>query len=236
MIAERLQKILSAHGVASRRESEKLILSGQVTVNGKTAVIGQSARLGCDEIAINGIPLAPRDEFVYIMLNKPIGYITSMRDDRGRKTVADLVSDAGIRVYPVGRLDMDTEGLLLMTNDGRFANTVAHPSSNKTKTYEAHVRGDAARATNLLRRPMEVDFHLVHAASVILIKRTVDGGVLHISINEGRNRQLRKMCTLCGLELLALRRLSIGSLELGGLKTGKWRYLTDPERKSLCGY
>jgi 23S rRNA pseudouridine2605 synthase len=230
---QRVQKILSGHGVASRRESERLILLGRVTVNGKPAAIGQSAQVGYDDIAVNGVPLAPKDRLIYIMLNKPVGYISTMRDDRGRKTVADLVNDAGARVYPVGRLDMETEGLLLMTNDGQFANAVAHPSYNKTKTYEARVRGDAGRAVALLRRPMEVDSYLVHAASVILTEQTVDGGVLLITINEGRNRQLRKMCAQCGLKLLSLKRLSIASLELGTLRPGKWRYLTDEERQSL---
>jgi len=232
---ERLQKILSAHGAASRREAERMILAGQVTVNGKPAKIGQSAQFGIDDIAVNGIPLAPIFELVYIMLNKPVGYITTMRDDRGRKTVRELVQDAGVKVYPVGRLDMDTEGLLLMTNDGNFANAVAHPSFNKTKTYEARVRGDAVKAAALLRGPIEIDSHVVRAASVTVTERTENGGTLRITIHEGRNRQLRKMCAQCGLELVSLKRLAIGSLELGKLKTGKWRYLTDKERLSLYG-
>jgi len=232
---ERLQKILSAHGAASRREAERLILSGQVTVNGETAKIGQSARYGVDEIAVRGAPIGPAAEPVYIMLNKPAGYITTMRDDRGRRTVMDLVKDAGAKVYPVGRLDMDTEGLLLLTNDGQFANAVAHPSFNKAKTYEARVRGDAAGAAVLLRAPIEVDSRIVRAGSVKLAGRTAGGGVLLITINEGRNRQLRKMCAACGLEVLSLKRLSIGPLELGALKTGKWRRLTDEERRSLLG-
>ena len=228
-----MQKILSAHGVASRRESEKLILAGLVGVNGKQATIGQSARYGYDDITVRGVPLAPKDELVYIMLNKPCGYLTTMSDDRGRKIVTELVEDVGTKVFPVGRLDMNTEGMLLMTNDGSFANYVAHPSYNKTKTYEAHVRGDVINAAEILRLPMSVDSHMVKAVSVVLIKRTAEGGILQITINEGRNRQLRKMCAQCGLVLLSLKRLSIGPLSLGELKPGEWRRLTEEERRSL---
>ncbi|MCL2152119.1 MAG: rRNA pseudouridine synthase [Oscillospiraceae bacterium] len=230
---QRVQKILSACGVASRRESERLITAGRVSVNGVPATLGQSARLGRDDIVVDGVPLKQVGELVYIMLNKPLGYITTMRDDRGRKTVADLVKGLDARVYPIGRLDMNTEGLLLMTNDGQFAQAVAHPSYNITKTYEARVRGDAARAAFLLRQPMEVDSHVVHAVSVELTGRTADVCVLQITINEGRNRQLRKMCAQCGLELISLKRLTIASLGLGTMKTGEWRRLTDEERRSL---
>ena len=229
----RIQKILSAHGVASRREAERLILAGRVAVNGKPASIGQSARFECDDITVDGVPLIPRGESVYIMLNKPRGFITTASDDRNRKTVMDLVMDVGTRVYPIGRLDKDTEGLLLMTNDGQFANAIMHPSYNKAKTYETYVRGDTKRAVHMLRLPLVVDSHQVQAASVVLIKQTANGGVLHITVNEGRNRQIRKMCAQCGLEVVSLKRLSIGSLELGLLKTGKWRSLTEEERQSL---
>jgi 23S rRNA pseudouridine2605 synthase len=229
----RIQKILSERGVASRREAERLILAGRVTINGITATIGQSAQSGHDDIAVDGVPLAPGCESVYIMLNKPKGFITTASDDRGRKTVMDLVMDVGTRVYPVGRLDMNTEGLLLLTNDGQFANAVMHPSYNKTKTYEARVRGDVARAEDMLRRPIMVDTHMIQAASVKLSAQTGNGGVLQIAVHEGRNRQIRKMCAQCELEVLSLKRLSIGSLELGSLKTGKWRHLTREERSLL---
>jgi len=232
---QRIHKILSAHGAASRREAERMIQSGRVTVNSLPATIGQSACPGRDEIAIDGVLLAPIGELVYIMLNKPRGYITTAKDDRGRKTVMELVAGAGARLYPVGRLDMDTEGLLLLTNDGRFANAVAHPSFEKKKTYEVHVHGDAPGAADMLRKPMEVDSHPVHAASVTVKERKADGGILHITINEGRNRQVRKMCESCGLKVLSLKRLSIGTVQLGALGTGKWRHLTENERRALCG-
>jgi len=229
----RIAKILSAHGIASRRESERMILAGRVSVNGIPARIGQCALAGYDKIAVDGVLIEPRGELVYIMLNKPRGYITTMSDDRGRTTVVDLVTDVGVRVYPVGRLDINTEGLLLMTNDGQFANAVAHPSYNKTKTYVARVRGDAAGALDALCMPMMIDDRMIRAVSVRLTKLTTDGGIYEITINEGRNRQLRKMCAKCDLEVLSLKRLSIGAVRLGSLEAGKWRHLTDLEKKSL---
>ena len=230
---ERLQKILSAHGAASRREAERLIQDGRVTVNGIKAELGQSAEFGIDEIAIDGKLLEPVDELVYIMLNKPRGYVTTVSDERGRKTVMELVSDVGARVYPVGRLDLNSEGLLLMTNDGQFANAVAHPSFNNTKIYEVRVRGDAETAVTRLCQPIMIDSHLVVASDARLIKHTADGGVLSISIVEGRNRQIRKMCNECGLYVQSLKRVSVGALKLGALGTGKWRHLTAAERSLL---
>ena len=230
---ERIQKILSAHGVASRREAERMILAGRVTVGGVTAALGQSAEVGVDEIAVDGVPLAPKEALVYIKLYKPRGYVTTMSDERGRKTVRSLVSDAGVRVYPVGRLDINSEGLLLMTNDGEFANMVMHPSYCKVKTYEVTVDGDASASVARMRRPMEIDGHQVHAASVKMIRRTDGGGVFRIAISEGRNRQIRKMCEQCGLRTLSLKRISIGTVTLGSLKSGQWKHLTEDERQSL---
>jgi len=229
----RIQKILSAHGVASRRDAEKLILAGRVSVNGIPAKLGQSAELGCDEITVDGVPLSVRDKPVYIMLNKPRGVLTTVKDDRGRPTVMELVKDAGVRVYPVGRLDMETEGLLIMTNDGNFANTVAHPSYNKIKTYEVNVRGNAREAAESLRQPVGIDGHTVSAVQVDLLSLTGNGGTLIISIIEGRNRQIRKMCSACGVRVLKLRRVSVGPLKLGSLESGKWRFLTGEEVGSL---
>ncbi|MCL2201605.1 MAG: rRNA pseudouridine synthase [Oscillospiraceae bacterium] len=231
---ERLQKIISSHGLTSRREAERLIRDGRVFVNGVKAVIGQSADAGIDEIVVDGTLVAAKSDGIYIMLNKPRGYLTSAGDDRGRKTVMDLVSGVGQRIYPVGRLDMESEGLLLLTNDGLFANTVAHPSFNKTKTYEVRVTGDLEHAVQKLRLPMLVDGYEVHAKSVSIVRKFAGGGVLSVSIGEGRNRQVRKMCSSCGLEVRALTRVSIGPLELGSLEVGSWRHLTESERKALC--
>ena len=232
---DRIQKILSAHGIASRREAERMILDGRVTVDGRPASLGQQAIFGVNEIAIDGIPLDPAKSPVYIMLNKPRGYITSASDERGRKTVMDLVAGVGLRVYPVGRLDMDSEGLLLLTNDGKFANSVAHPSFNKLKTYEAEVRGDVARALPMLSAPMEIGDRTIVADSSRLVKETKSGGILEIAIHEGRNRQIRKMCAKCGLIVVSLRRVAIGSVTLGMLKPGQWRYLTEEEVQALVG-
>jgi len=230
---ERLQKILSAYGVASRREAERLIREGRVFVNGAKAEIGHSADPEQDEITVDGNTLASKDAHVYIMLNKPRGYITTASDDRGRKTVMELVSDLGVNVYPAGRLDMESEGLLLLTNDGLFANAVTHPSFNKVKTYEVRVRGDIDRALGWLRGPIVIDAHEVKARSVNVIKKLPGGGILSMSINEGRNRQIRKMCAECGLEVSSLVRVSIGKLELGSLPSGKWRRLSESELKSI---
>ena len=230
---ERIQKILSSYGVMSRREAERMIVDGRITVNGIPAALGQSAQPGVDAVAVDGVPLSTKDDPVYIALNKPRGYVTTVSDDRARKTVIDLVSGVGTRVYPVGRLDMDTEGLLLLTNDGQFANAVMHPSYNVTKTYEAHVSGDVTGALELMRRPMEIDSHVICAVSVELMEKTDTGGVLEITIVEGRNRQVRKMCALCGLKVRLLRRISIGPINMGPLKPGQWRYLTEEERASL---
>jgi len=232
---ERLQKILSAHGIASRRTSEDMIREGRVCVNGLIATQGQSARPGIDVITVDGVPLSEKDAYIYIMLNKPRGYLTTARDDRGRKTVMELIADIDVRVYPVGRLDYNSEGLLLFTNDGNFANIVAHPSNNKTKTYEVQVRGDVNKAVKLLAKPVMVDNVSVQAEHVELKTKTQDGGILEITIVEGKNRQIRKMCAACGVSVNALKRVSVGTLELGSLKTGKWRYLTEKEMRSL-GY
>ena len=229
IITERLHKIMSAHGVASRREAECMILSGRVTVNGETALPGGKAAPGRDEIMIDGRALKQKNKPVYIMLNKPRGFVTTMRDDRGRKTVLDLVSGAGSRVYPVGRLDMYSEGLLLMTNDGKFADAVIHPSNEKTKVYETTVIGNIASALGMMRAPMKIDGRFICAESVEQIRKTPDGGVLRIAIHEGRNRQIRKMCEKHGLEVKTLRRTAIGALVLGGLKPGQWRHLTPDE-------
>jgi len=225
----RIQRLLSAGGVSSRRGAEKLIISGRVTVNRIPVKLGQRVDPELDEIAVDGIPLAPAGDPVYLMLNKPRGYITTMNDERGRKSVMCLVGDAGVRVFPVGRLDMDSEGLLLMTNDGKFAHAVAHPSGNKTKIYEVCVEGDAAGSVTVLREPMVIDAVTIKADSVMLVKRQPSGGILRIAVFEGRNRQIRKMCAKCGLKVTSLKRVAIGNLELGSLRTGQWRHLTAEE-------
>ena len=230
---ERLQKILSAHAIASRREAERMILAGRVYVNGVPATIGQSARYGIDSITVDGKPLKDVDEHVYLMLNKPRGYITTVSDDRGRKTVMELLANVGVKVYPAGRLDMDSEGLLLFTNDGEFANKIMHPSFEKQKVYEVEVNGDINTAVLNLKQPIEIDGHIVNAVDAVILNKTDIGGTLNITIAEGRNRQIRKMCAACGISIRSLKRISVGSVVLGSLKTGKWRHLTEEEVQSL---
>lgn len=230
---ERVQKIISACGVASRRSAEKMIAEGKVLVNGVPAVTGQLADLDSDVITVCGKALAMPQKHTYIMLNKPKGYVTTMNDEKGRKTVCELVSDAGRRVYPVGRLDINSEGMLIMTDDGELANHLMHPSGEKVKTYFVWVRGDAAGAIDVLNEPMEIDGYQISDACVKLLNVEKYGGKLSISIHEGRNRQIRKMCEKAGLYVTRLVRVSISGLKLGELKSGEWRYLTEDEIAKL---
>lgn len=231
---QRLQKIISAAGIASRRAAEKLIDDGRVTVNAQTAVIGQSADLDSDVICVDGRPIAVNAERRYIMLNKPRGYVTTMKDEKGRKTVAELVKDVGCRLYPVGRLDMDSEGLLIMTDDGELANKLMHPSHQVKKTYETTVSGNNINAAlPILRSALEIDGYRIKPAQVEV--KDVDGEryILHVGISEGRNRQVRKMCEQAGLKVHRLKRISEGTLRLGDLNTGHWRELDKNEIKEL---
>jgi len=239
---QRLQKILSAYGIASRREAEAMIKDGRVCVNGKLALLGMSANPEVDEITVDGKSLAGKKPCVYIMLNKPRGYLTTVSDDRDRKTVMELVADVDAKVYPVGRLDLNSEGLLLLTNDGEFANKVAHPSYNKTKIYEVLVTGDAEKAVQILKKPVSLQEKTangslktitVTAINTQLIYEKNGKSLIRIAIAEGRNRQVRKMCLQSGLKVISLKRVSIAGVQLGMLETGKWRYLTENEVKSL---
>ena len=229
----RLQKLMADRGVASRRACEQMILQGRVTVNGETARLGQSADGDLDEILLDGRPLPAAGEKLYIMLNKPRGYVTTLHDEHGRKTVAALVADCGDRVYPVGRLDYDSEGLLLMTNDGALTNTLTHPSFEREKVYQVTVRGDLEAALERLGEPMTIDGYRIRPAVVTLLSSEGNRGKVRITIHEGKNRQIRKMCEQCGLEVLRLVRVEQGGLRLGNLRPGKWRFLTPEEIASL---
>ena len=230
---QRLQKLIAASGLMSRRAAEALLSDGRVRVNGAPASLGESADPDLDEITVDGKALPKVEHMVYIMLNKPRGYVTTMSDDRGRKTVADLTGDVGTRVFPVGRLDYDSEGLLLLTNDGALAQKLEHPSGEVKKTYLVRVKGDADAALPVLRSPLELDGSRIRPAEVKLLKRTDVGALLSVTISEGRNRQIRRMCELAGLSVLRLRRVSEGNLLLGGLPVGRWRPLTDSEIENL---
>ena len=230
---ERLQKIISASGVCSRRAAEKLISEGKVLVNGITASLGESADPETDIISVEGETLALRDERTYLMLNKPRGFVTTLSDEKGRKTVAELVADCGKRVYPVGRLDLDSEGLLIFTNDGEFANALMHPRLEIKKTYETLVSGDANKALPILRSAMEIYGYKIRPAEVEIMGREDGKSLLAITIHEGRNRQVRKMCEQASLRVHRLKRVSEGPLSLGELPLGKWRELTENEMNEL---
>ena len=231
-MTQRLQKILSDRGVASRRASEEMIKAGRITVNGRVAALGDTADPEVDAILLDGQPLPDRQKAVYILLNKPRGYVTTLSDEKGRKTVAELV-DCGLRVYPVGRLDMDSEGLLLLTSDGEFANAMMHPKHEVNKTYEVWVTGYHKAATALLARPVTLDGYTIRKPEVKLLWADGRKAKFLVTIHEGRNRQVRRMCELAGMTVTRLRRIAEGGLELGDLPLGAWRYLTEEELARL---
>ena len=228
-MTERLQKILSARGVASRRRAEELITAGRVTCNGRVCLLGESADPEIDQILVDGKPLPSPSEYVYILLNKPRGYVTTLSDEKGRKNAAQLVADCGVRVYPVGRLDMDSEGLLLFTNDGEFANTLMHPKYMVQKTYHVWVSGFGPEKLELLKRPVELDGYHIQPPGVKLLRAQGEKAQLEVIIHEGRNRQVRRMCQMAGMQVTRLQRRQEGSLRLGSLPLGKWRRLTPEE-------
>lgn len=228
---ERLQKLISSAGLASRRAAEELIKQGRVKVNGETASLGMSADPELDDIRVNGKRLRISGTRVYIMLNKPRGYVTTLSDEKGRKAVAELVKGAGRRLYPVGRLDLNSEGLLIMTDDGEAANALMHPSHEVGKTYRVTVSGrEPEAAVRELEALREVEGEPIRPAQVSFAGETGEGKyMLDVTIHEGRNRQVRKMCAAAGLEVRRLVRIAEGELSLGGLQTGKWRHLTSEE-------
>ena len=235
-MTERIQKILSARGVASRRQAEEMIRSGRVSCNGRVCGLGESADPELDTILIDGKPLPQAGEQVYILLHKPRGYVTTLSDEKGRKNAAQLVADCGTRVYPVGRLDMDSEGLLLFTNDGEFANMLMHPSHEVNKTYKVTVTGYSFEVLEKLKRPVTLDGYTIKPPIVQVIRRPAAPGekaVIKVTIHEGRNRQVRRMCALAGMDVTRLIRIQEGTLSLGDLPSGKWRYLTSDEVNAL---
>ena len=233
---ERIQKILSAAGLASRRRAEEYLSAGRVTVNGRTAVLGEKADPKQDDIRLDGKPVRPAGAHTYLMRYKPRGYVTTLSDERGRRTVAQLVSGCGARVWPVGRLDLDSEGLLLMTDDGDFTQRLIHPSHQVEKEYLVTVEGDVDRALPVLSGPMELDGVPLSPAKVgVLSREGAARARLSVVIHEGRNRQVRRMCALAGLEVKRLKRVREGDLTLGGLRPGEWRRLTLRELRLALG-
>ncbi|MBQ0038693.1 MAG: rRNA pseudouridine synthase [Clostridiales bacterium] len=232
-MTERLQKLIARAGVCSRRAAEELLTAGRVQVNGHVAQLGDKADSAVDRIEIDGHPLENESAPVYLMLNKPRGYVTTLSDEYGRKTAAELVADCGVRVFPVGRLDRDSEGLLLFTNDGAWMQKLLHPKHEINKVYRVTVRGALDGAAQRLAAITDLDGEAIRSASVEELRRTDGQALLQVTIHEGKNRQIRRMCAKSGLEVLRLQRIQEDILQLGGLKSGKWRYLTDIELKAL---
>ncbi|MCI6613452.1 MAG: rRNA pseudouridine synthase [Clostridiales bacterium] len=232
---QRVQKIIAQAGLCSRRTAEEWMLCGRVTVNGTAARPGAQADPDTDCILVDGKPLRGREENVYLMLHKPRGYVTTLSDEFGRKTAAELVRDCGVRVFPVGRLDRDSEGLLLFTNDGALTQRLLHPSHQVDKVYIVSVSGADEGSAGRLRAVTSLDGQPIAPAQVDELYRRGDRAEYRIVIHQGKKRQIRRMCAAVGLTVTRLCRIAEGGLELGALPPGRWRYLTAGELESIKG-
>jgi len=235
-LKERIQKILSEAGVCSRRKAEELVRAGAVKIDGHPATIGQQVDPNQHRITVDDVPInySRKREKHYIALNKPRGYVTTMADEKGRKTVSELVSDLGVRVYPIGRLDMVSEGLLLLTDDGEFANMMMHPKFHISKRYRVTVdSGVSDEAASELSSGVVIDGRMTAPAVINIVSTSPTRSVLEMTIREGRNRQIRKMCEAVGLNVKRLKRTAIGPLKLGMLQPGQHRELTKAEIAAL---
>lgn len=231
---QRIQKILAQMGVASRRKAEELIIEGRVTVNGKVATLGMKADIEKDHIKVNGKLLLKPEKKIYLILNKPRGVVTSLYDPEGRPTIKDLLKDMKYRVFPVGRLDYDSEGLLLITNDGDFAHSILHPSKKIPKTYLVKVKGKLSdEKIQILRGGVYLEDGITAPAKVIKIRESEKNCWLQITIYEGRKRQIRRMLEKIGHPVLRLKRIAIGNLRLNRLKPGEYRILTQRDIDKL---
>lgn len=227
---DRLQKIIAASGLMARRKAEDAIREGRVTVNGVTALLGESADAETDEILLDGQPLPKEGKKRTVLLYKPRGVVTTLQDEKGRRDLRELLRDFPERLTPVGRLDMDSEGLLLLTNDGELEYMLTHPSHEVEKCYLTWVRGEnLEEAVQRLNEPMEIDGYAIRPAKAELLERLPEGAKIAVTIHEGRNRQVRKMCGIAGLKVTRLCRVREGSLRLGSLRPGQWRDLTEEE-------
>jgi len=232
---ERLQKLISAAGITSRRASEELILAGRVTVNGTVITeLGSKADPACDTITVDGKALTIAAKRLYILLYKPVGYMTTLDDPEGRPLVTELLKELGERVYPVGRLDYNTEGLLLLTNDGEWANHLMHPRHEVEKEYHVRVRGKVHRSQlDQLAGGVDIEGRKTATARVSMIKEGEQNDWFSLTIHEGRNRQVRRMCEAVSLSVVRLRRVRYGMLSLDALKPGEFRFLTEAEVSGL---
>lgn len=232
---ERIQKIIASRGLMSRRKAEELIRDGRVRVNGNTAQLGERADPAEDIIEIDGKRLSKAPEHLYLMLHKPRGYVTTMSDEKGRATVWELVQDCGERVYPVGRLDLNSEGLLLFTNDGEFANRLMHPRHEVEKTYLTWVNHFSPEKLERLSRMDRLGEEPIACPRVRLVNAKGELALLELIIHEGKNRQVRRMCEQAELTVTRLKRIAEGAVTLGELALGKWRHLTAEEIDALMG-
>lgn len=235
---ERLQKILSEAGICSRRSAEKLINEGRVRVNGITSFLGESADLSVDTITVDNKPITIKKSNTYIILNKPRGYVTTLSDEAGRRCITELTEEIGKRVYPIGRLDMHSEGLLLLTDDGDLAYKLTHPKHEVYKKYLVKITCDSGEPEIspevALSKPIEIDGIKLLPAKCSLVERLdKDKFILTIAIREGKNRQIRRMCVACGYTVNSLKRVAVGKVLLGDLPSGRWRNLTDNEIEYL---
>ena len=230
----RLQKYLSEQGIMSRRAAEEEIKKGKVKVNGAPATLGTKIDPEQDVVEYGGKKVGGAVRKVYIMLNKPVGYVTTMSDEMNRPCVAELIESVGVRVYPIGRLDLESEGLLLFTNDGELANRLMHPKYHKPKVYHVKIRGEvSAEKIEALGKPMVIDGYKTKPVGISVVTRKQDFTVLAMELHEGRNRQIRKMCEQLELHIITLKRISIGDVKLGNLPIGEWRHLTRAQVDSL---
>ncbi len=231
----RLQKFIADSGIMSRRAAEAQIINGNVSVNGHVAEIGMKVDPKSDIVTYKGKKISSeRKEYTYIMMNKPRGYLSSTTDDRGRKCVTDLLTNVNARIYPVGRLDLISEGMLLLTDDGELKNRLTHPSHSLPKLYRVKVGGDVSEDQyRILTSKLEIDGYVIKPVDVVIAEKDESGTVLKMTLVEGRNRQIRKMCEIAGLNVKRLSRVSIGNLKLNNLPVGKWRYLDEDEVEYL---
>lgn len=234
-MTERIQKLMAAAGLCSRRTAEEWIAAGRVIVNGRIARVGDKADPDRDTVLVDGSPLRGAAQHVYLMLYKPRGYVTTLSDERGRRTAAELVADCGTRVYPVGRLDRDSEGLLLFTNDGQLTHALLHPSHQVDKTYIVSVTGAEDGSAARLAAVDKLDGESIVPAQVEELHRSGTAAEYRVVIHQGKKRQIRRMCAAAGLEVTRLCRVAEGGLRLGGLPPGKWRYLTKEELGLIRG-
>ena len=229
-----MQKWMALAGLASRRKAEAYIAAGRVTVNGiVVTALGAKAETTADTVCLDGQPVLLQDEKAYIMLHKPTGVITTAADPQGRRTVVDMVPSK-LRLFPVGRLDYDSSGLLLLTNDGDFAYCLTHPSHAVTKEYVARLRGTPAEAAlECFRAGLVIDGHMTAPCDIQVIPSAEHNAWVRIMLKEGRNRQIRKMCDVIGHPVLSLKRVAVGAVQLGSLPKGQWRHLTPAEVAAL---